>query len=116
MQPARWGWASSNRARHFCRLELPAYCCGDGPVSAQSNKAAHAFCHCIPIVGIKWPYFDGGQRARWVVRLTGNSNPEETLAAAQARGLRHGAPFFLPYLSGERTLITTRTVAAFSLE
>lgn len=68
------------------------------------NKAAHAFCHCIPN---RWHQMavllTAASALDWVVRLTGNSNPEETLAAAQARGLRHGAPFFLPYLSGERT-------------
>jgi xylulokinase len=68
------------------------------------DKAAHAFCHCIPN---RWHQMavllTAASALDWVVRLTGKSNPEELLSAAQARGLRVGAPFFLPYLSGERT-------------
>lgn len=68
------------------------------------NKAAHAFCHCIPN---RWHQMavllTAASALDWVARLTGKSNPEEVLAAAQARGLHRGSPFFLPYLSGERT-------------
>jgi xylulokinase len=68
------------------------------------DKAAHAFCHCIPG---RWHQMavllTAASALDWVVRLTGRSDPENLLAAAQARGLRRGAPFFLPYLSGERT-------------
>jgi len=68
------------------------------------NKAAHAFCHCIPN---RWHQMavilSAASALDWVVRLTGTSSTMDLLAAAQARGLHPGAPFFLPYLSGERT-------------
>jgi len=38
----------------------------------------------------------------WVVRVTGSSH-QDLVAAAESRGLRPESPFFLPYLSGERT-------------
>jgi len=68
------------------------------------NKAAHAFCHCIPN---RWHQMavilSAASALDWVVRLTGKSSTQELLSLAQARGLHPGAPFFLPYLSGERT-------------
>jgi xylulokinase len=68
------------------------------------NKAAHAFCHCIPKCWHQMAVLlTAASALDWVVRLTGRSNPEDLLAAAEERGLRAGAPFFLPYLSGERT-------------
>ena len=39
----------------------------------------------------------------WVTQLTGFKNVVETVAAAEARGLRPQSPIYLPYLSGERT-------------
>jgi len=46
------------------------------------------FVIAFPIVGIKLAVLlTAASALDWVVRLTGNSNPEETLAAAQARGL-----------------------------
>ncbi|MGD0940218.1 MAG: xylulokinase [Terracidiphilus sp.] len=70
----------------------------------NANKAAHAFCHCIPS---RWHQMavllTAASALDWVMRLTGRSNLEEVLAAAEARGLHSGSPFFLPYLSGERT-------------
>jgi xylulokinase len=39
----------------------------------------------------------------WVAQLTGETDLQHLVAAAQARGLRRTAPYFLPYLSGERT-------------
>lgn len=68
------------------------------------NKAAHAFCHCIPN---RWHQMavllTAASALDWIKRLTRRSSLEDMLAVAQARGLRRGAPFFLPYLSGERT-------------
>ena len=68
------------------------------------DKAAHAFCHCIPN---RWHQMavllTAASALDWVARLTGKSNPQELLDAAQARGLRSETPVFLPYLSGERT-------------
>jgi xylulokinase len=68
------------------------------------DKAAHAFCHCLPS---RWHQMSVMLNAAgaldWVARLTGESNPQRLVDAAQARGLRRTTPYFLPYLSGERT-------------
>ena len=68
------------------------------------DKAAHAFCHCLPS---RWHQMSVMLSAAgaldWVARLTGESNPLRLVDAAQARGLRRTTPYFLPYLSGERT-------------
>jgi xylulokinase len=39
----------------------------------------------------------------WVAQLTGESDLQRLVAAAKARGLQRTTPYFLPYLSGERT-------------
>ena len=68
------------------------------------DKAAHAFCHCLPS---RWHQMSvmlsAASALDWVARLTGESNPLRLVDAAQARGLRRTTPYFLPYLSGERT-------------
>jgi len=68
------------------------------------DKAAHAFCHCLPS---RWHQMSVMLSATsaldWVAQLTGESDLQRLVAAAQARGLRRTAPYFLPYLSGERT-------------
>ena len=67
-------------------------------------KAAHAFCHCLPR---RWHQMSvmlsAASALDWVVQLTGESEPQRLIAAAQASGLRRSSPYFLPYLSGERT-------------
>jgi len=68
------------------------------------DRAAHAFCHCLPD---RWHQMSvmlsAASALDWVTQLTGESDPQLLVAAAQARGLRRTAPYFLPYLSGERT-------------
>jgi xylulokinase len=68
------------------------------------DKAAHAFCHCLPN---RWHQMSvmlsAASALDWVAQLTGESDLQRLVAAAQARGLRRTAPYFLPYLSGERT-------------
>lgn len=68
------------------------------------EQAAHAFCHCIPD---RWHQMSVMLSAAsvldWVAQLTGNSNLPAMINAARVRGLTSQAPFFLPYLSGERT-------------
>jgi xylulokinase len=68
------------------------------------DKAAHAFCHCLPS---RWHQMSVMMSAAsaldWVAQLTGESEPQRLVTAAQARGLRRTTPYFLPYLSGERT-------------
>jgi len=68
------------------------------------DKAAHAFCHCLPS---RWHQMSvmlsAASALDWVGQLTGESDLQRLVAAAQARGLRRTTPYFLPYLSGERT-------------
>jgi xylulokinase len=68
------------------------------------EKAAHAFCHCIPD---HWHQMSVMLSAAgtldWVARLTNESDLLRLIGAAQAKGLHRNAPYFLPYLSGERT-------------
>ena len=68
------------------------------------DRAAHAFCHCLPD---RWHQMSVMLSAAsvldWVARLTGETNLPRLVDAAQARGLSRQSPFFLPYLSGERT-------------
>jgi len=68
------------------------------------DKAAHAFCHCLPS---RWHQMSvmlsAASALDWVAQLTGESDLQRLVAAAKARGLRRTTPYFLPYLSGERT-------------
>jgi xylulokinase len=68
------------------------------------DRAAHAFCHCLPN---RWHQMSVMLSAAsvldWVARLTGTTNLPHLVESAQARGLNRRSPFFLPYLSGERT-------------
>jgi xylulokinase len=68
------------------------------------DRAAHAFCHCLPN---RWHQMSvmlsAASALDWVAQLTGESDLQRLVAAAQARGLRRTSPYFLPYLSGERT-------------
>jgi xylulokinase len=66
--------------------------------------AAHAFCHCLPG---RWHQMSvmlsAASALDWVARLTGEVNLPRLVEAAQRHGLTRHSPFFLPYLSGERT-------------
>ena len=68
------------------------------------EKAAHAFCHCLPD---RWHQMavllSAASALDWVIGLTGFKHVEDGLRAAEGRGISRNAPFFLPYLSGERT-------------
>ena len=68
------------------------------------DRAAHAFCHCLPN---RWHQMSvmlsAASALDWVARLTGESDLPRLVATAKARGLSARSPFFLPYLSGERT-------------
>ena len=68
------------------------------------DRAAHAFCHCLPG---RWHQMSVMLSAAsvldWVAQLTGQSDLPRLVQAAKARGLNRHSPFFLPYLSGERT-------------
>ena len=68
------------------------------------DRAAHAFCHCLPN---RWHQMSvmlsAASALDWVARLTGETDLPRLVAVAKARGLRSHSPFFLPYLSGERT-------------
>ena len=68
------------------------------------DRAAHAFCHCIPG---RWHQMSvmlsAASTLDWVAALTRETDLPALVAAAAARGLQRRSPFFLPYLSGERT-------------
>jgi xylulokinase len=68
------------------------------------DKAAHAFCHCLPG---RWHQMSvmlsAASALDWVAKLTGESDLQRLTETAQARGVRAATPYFLPYLSGERT-------------
>jgi xylulokinase len=68
------------------------------------DRAAHAFCHCVPG---RWHQMSVMLSAAsvldWVAELTGRHDLPALVEAARARGLKRSSPFFLPYLSGERT-------------
>ena len=70
----------------------------------NARRAAHAFCHCLPD---RWHQMSvmlsAAASLDWAARLAGESDLPRLVAAAEARGLTRQAPFFLPYLSGERT-------------
>ena len=68
------------------------------------DRAAHAFCHCLPQ---RWHQMSVMLSAAsvldWVAQLTGHADLARLAEAARKRGLTRQSPFFLPYLSGERT-------------
>jgi xylulokinase len=68
------------------------------------DRAAHAFCHCLPN---RWHQMSVMLSAAgtldWVAQLTGESDLHRLVDAAKERALTRRSPFFLPYLSGERT-------------
>jgi xylulokinase len=68
------------------------------------DRAAHAFCHCLPN---RWHQMSVMLTAAsvidWVAQLTGEPDLPKLVEAARLRGLNRQSPFFLPYLSGERT-------------
>jgi xylulokinase len=68
------------------------------------ERAAHAFCHCLPN---RWHQMSvmlsAAATLDWVARLTAVSDLPRLVDAARSRRLSRQSPFFLPYLSGERT-------------
>jgi xylulokinase len=68
------------------------------------DRAAHAFCHCLPN---RWHQMavllSAASVLDWVAQLTGRADLPQLVESARARGIQRHAPFFLPYLSGERT-------------
>jgi len=69
------------------------------------SGAVHAFCHALPD---RWHtmtvMLSAAACLDWVARLTGFSNVEDALTAAEVSEVPKGdLPIFLPYLSGERT-------------
>lgn len=68
------------------------------------NRAAHAFCHCLPA---RWHQMSVMLSAAsvldWIAQLTGQPDLPGMVAAAEARSIGRQSPFFLPYLTGERT-------------
>src|SRR5580698_9591158 len=68
------------------------------------ERAAHAFCHALPG---RWHQMavllSAASALDWIAQLLGATDLVELVESAQARGLQRESPYFLPYLSGERT-------------
>jgi len=68
------------------------------------ERAAHAFCHAL---AGRWHQMavllSAASALDWIAQLLGATDLVQLVEAAQARGLRSESPYFLPYLSGERT-------------
>jgi len=68
------------------------------------ERAAHAFCHALPG---RWHQMavllSAAGALDWVAQLLGATDLPLLVETAQARGVRRESPYFLPYLSGERT-------------
>ena len=68
------------------------------------DKEVHAFCHCLPGLWHQMSVMlNAASVLDWVAQLTGETDLQRLVDAAQARGLSRSTPWFLPYLSGERT-------------
>jgi xylulokinase len=68
------------------------------------ERAAHAFCHALPG---RWHQMavllSAASALDWIAQLLGATDLVQLVESAQARGLQRESPYFLPYLSGERT-------------
>jgi xylulokinase len=70
------------------------------------QSAVHAFCHALPN---RWHQMSvmlsAASCLRWAVQITGARDEAALLAEISSidNSVRHRAPIFLPYLSGERT-------------
>ena len=68
------------------------------------DQAAHAFCHALPASWHQMSVLLSATSALdWAVRLVGMHDVASAVATASVRGLHRQTPFFLPYLTGERT-------------
>ena len=67
------------------------------------EKAAHAFCHCLPR---RWHQMSvmlsAASALDWIASVTGTKT-QDLIDAAAEKSPHRQSPFFLPYLSGERT-------------
>ena len=74
----------------------------DGP-RANPERGVHTFCHALPNTWHQMAVMLSASSAlSWWCGITGTT-PGDVLAALPVGGVRHSAPLFLPYLSGERT-------------
>ncbi len=68
------------------------------------ERAAHAFCHCLPG---RWHQMSvmlsAASALDWVAQLVGSADLPRLVAQAEAQGLSRHSTLFLPYLTGERT-------------
>jgi xylulokinase len=68
------------------------------------QRAAHAFCHALPGCWHQMAVLLSAASALdWVAQLLGATDLPQLVESAQARELSAESPYFLPYLSGERT-------------
>ncbi len=68
------------------------------------DRGAHAFCHCVPE---RWHQMSVMLSAAsvldWAAQLLGSNDLPRLVESARHVGLNRHSPYFLPYLSGERT-------------
>lgn len=68
------------------------------------DRAAHAFCHCLPGLWHQMSVMlSAASVLDWAAALTGQTDLPRLVEGARARGVSRHSPFFLPYLTGERT-------------
>ena len=103
---APWVWVSYRPGQAFLSLGTSGvlFVVTD-QFRPNPDRAAHAFCHCLPEpLAPDVGHVERGERAR----LGGAADGRDGSAAAGrsragARAAPRQSPFFLPYLSGERT-------------
>lgn len=71
---------------------------------SSPEQAVHSFCHALPNTWhLMSVMLNAASCLDFTARLTGQKDVPALLAEAEARGLKHDGPMFLPYLTGERT-------------
>ncbi|MDD5332746.1 MAG: xylulokinase [Rhodoferax sp.] len=71
---------------------------------ANPAQGVHSFCHALPRTWhLMSVMLSAASCLDHTQRLTGQADVPSLLAAAQRRGISDATPYYLPYLSGERT-------------
>ena len=71
---------------------------------ARPEQAVHSFCHALPSTWhLMSVMLSAASCLDFTANLTGYADVPALLADAERTAMRSSAPFFLPYLSGERT-------------
>ncbi|MGA2549678.1 MAG: xylulokinase [Burkholderiaceae bacterium] len=80
------------------------YFVANAAYSPNPARAVHAFCHAFPNTWHQMTVtLSAASSLRWLCELVRAANENELLAEAEGVGANESVPWFLPYLSGERT-------------